>query len=157
MVGCGQTFFDPQNRGPMAVGWSNWFPLGDGLFFRGTPISAVSCVTRGTQIFALGEDCRVWTTFFYLVNLGPMADGWSNWFPLGDGLFFQGTPISAISGVTRGTQVFVLGEDNRVWTAFFGFRRISARWPAAGRTGFRWAMDSSSAVPRSRGEQCDAR
>ena len=43
--------------------------------------AAISSVERGTQIFALGFDGRVWTTFFDSANPGPMAGGWSGWFP----------------------------------------------------------------------------
>ncbi|GEM_PF-3645430 len=112
------TFFDPANLGPMAGGWSGWFPLGDRTFAPGTPISAVSSVERGTQIFALGEGQRIWTTFFDPANLGPVAGGWSDWFPLGDNVFPPG-PVAVVSSVERGTQVFVLGFDQHVWTTFF--------------------------------------
>jgi NAD-dependent oxidoreductase involved in siderophore biosynthesis len=45
-------------------------------------VAAVSSTPRGTQIFALGEDRRVWTKFFDPQNLGPEDGDWSVWFPL---------------------------------------------------------------------------
>jgi hypothetical protein len=112
------TFFDPTNMGPIAGGWSNWFPLGDNVFPAGR-VAVVSSVERGTQIFALGFDQRVWTVFFDPANLGPVAGGWSNWFPVGNGLFDPGTEVSVVTSTRRGSQLFALGEDHRVYTAFF--------------------------------------
>jgi hypothetical protein len=82
-------------------------------------VAAVSSTPRGTQIFALSEDRRVWTKFFDPQNLAPGEGGWSVWFPLGQGTFPAGSRVTTLSSTPRGTQVVALGEDRRVWTKFF--------------------------------------
>jgi hypothetical protein len=111
-------FFDPANLGPVAGGWSNWFPLGGNTFPADAAPAAVSSTERGSQVFVVGSDGKVWTIFFDPANLGPVAGGWSNWFPLGGNTFPVG-PIGVVSSVQRGTQLFVLGLDQKVWTIFF--------------------------------------
>jgi hypothetical protein len=113
------TFFDPQHLGPMSGGWVPWFPIGAGVFPPGSRIAAVSSTPRGTQIFVQGLDNKIWTTFFDPQNLGPISGGWVQWFPLGDNVFPPASKISAVSSTPRGTQIFVLGFDNKVWTTFF--------------------------------------
>jgi Astacin (Peptidase family M12A) len=113
------TFFDPQNPGPMSGGWANWFPLGGNTFPARSPITAITSTPRGTQIFVLGDDGKVWTAFFDPQNLGPMSGGWSNWFPLGTNTFPAGSIVGAVSSTPRGSQIFVVGGDGGVWTTFF--------------------------------------
>jgi hypothetical protein len=82
-------------------------------------VAAVSSTPRGTQIFALSEDRRMWTKFFDPQNHAPGEGGWSVWFPLGQGTFPAGSRVTTLSSTPRGTQIFALGEDRRVWTKFF--------------------------------------
>ena len=117
------TFFDPDrpNPDPASGGWAVWFALGANTFPPGTSIGAVSSTPRGTQIFALGSDSRVWSTFFDpdRPNPDPASGGWAVWFALGPNTFPARSPISAISSTPRGTQLFTRGLDNQVWSAFF--------------------------------------
>lgn len=118
------TFFDPQNLGPVSGGWVQWFPLGDNVFPPASKVSAVSSTPRGTQIFVLGFDNKVWTTFFDPQNRGPMSGGWVPWFPMGDNVFPPHSAVAVVSSTPRGTQVFVPGFDNKVWTRFFDPQNI---------------------------------
>jgi uncharacterized protein len=60
-------------------GWSGWFALGDNTFPKGSTVTAISPAPGVTQLFVLGIEDRVWTSFF---PDGSFAR-WSAWHALG--------------------------------------------------------------------------
>ena len=53
---------------------------------------------------------------------------WSAWFPLGDNVFPEGATVSALSTVSGGTSLYVLGLDGKVWSNFFPAANGSPQW-----------------------------
>lgn len=103
-----------------AVGWnSEWFPVpGQYVFDRERQrIAAISRTPNHLDLFVIGLDNHVWTTFW------PNAFGqWNNeWFPVpGQHVFDRERQrIAAVSRTPEHLDLFVIGLDNHVWTTFW--------------------------------------
>jgi hypothetical protein len=108
-------------------GWNGqWLPLRDPNFDDdftlplNTPIAAVSRFPSHLDLFAVGKDTRVYSTFY------DDNGGWSGqWFPI-VGLNFNdrftlplNTPIAAVSRFPSRLELFAVGKDTRVYTTFY--------------------------------------
>lgn len=100
-------------------GWHpDWFPLPgqarfDHLHQR---IAAISRAHGNLDLFLIGFDNRVWTTFW------NTAHGWhGDWFPLPGAARFDHNrqQITAVSRAPGSLDLFVLGFDDRPWTTFW--------------------------------------
>jgi hypothetical protein len=96
----------------------DWFPLpGQAVFDREHQrIAAVSRATGNLDLFVIGFDNKVWTTFW------TQQTNWhADWFPLpGQAVFdHQLQEIAAISRAPGNLDLFVIGFDNKVWTTFW--------------------------------------
>jgi hypothetical protein len=105
----------------ISVWKSNWFPLpGKAVFDRDKQhIAAVSRGPDKLDLFVIGFDNHVWTTFW------TETGSWNpDWFPLpGKAVFDRDKQhIAAVSRGPDKLDLFVIGFDNHVWTTF---------WPAA--------------------------
>ena len=106
-----------------SVGWNgDWFPLpGQAVFDRDKQqIAAVSRAPGNLDLFVIGFDNHVWSTFW------SAAGGWNgDWFPLpGQAVFDRDKQqIAAVSRAPGNLDLFVIGFDNHVWSTF---------WSAAG-------------------------
>ena len=95
----------------------DWFPLpGQAVFDRDKQqIAAVSRTPNNLDLFVIGFDNRVWTTFWNQA-------GWNaDWFPLpGQAVFDRDKQqIAAVSRGPGNLDLFVIGFDNHVWTTFW--------------------------------------
>ena len=106
---------------PNAQGhWNgDWFPLpGQAVFDRDRQqIAAVSRAPGNLDLFVIGFDNHVWTTFW------SDATGWNaDWFPLpGQAVFdHEKQQIAAVSRAQGNLDTFVIGFDNKAWTTFWG-------------------------------------
>jgi hypothetical protein len=105
-------FPDPVRQGE----WSAWFPLGPNVFCTSSPVTALSTAPGGTSLYLVGFDTQVWTRFFP----DPVRrNQWSSWFPLGPNVFPAGSPVTALSTISGGTSLYVIGFDGQVWSRFF--------------------------------------
>ena len=127
------------NDGRVYTSWwtagRNWSGLGDrwrnigGIFPPGAPIAAVVRNPNQIDLFITGNDGRVYTS------------GWTagrDWSGLGDrwrnigGIFPPGAPISAVARNPNQLDVFVTGNDGRVytswWTAGRDWSGLGDRW-----------------------------
>ena len=135
------------------TGWNgDWFPLpGQAVFDRDLQqVTAVSRTEGVMDLFVIGFDNRVWSTFW-------TADGgWNgDWFPLpGQAVFDRATQkVAAISRAGGNLELFVIGFDNRVWVTFFN---DGAGWnrdwfPLPGKAVFDRAVQQVAAVSRAEG------
>jgi hypothetical protein len=103
---------------------SDWFPLpGEAVFDRDKQqITAVSQAPGTMDLFVIGFDNRVWTTFW------NAAGGWNrDFFPLpGQAVFdHEKQQIAAVSQAPGTMDLFVIGFDNRVWTTFWAPREVN--------------------------------
>jgi hypothetical protein len=103
-------------------GWSpNWYPLPGAAVFD--PINQqVAAVTRAPgnlDLFVIGNDSRVWTTYW-----NDQA-GWSaDFFPLPGGAVFDRIHqrLAAVSRASGNLDLFVIGNENHVWTEYWNDR-----------------------------------
>ena len=101
------------------VGWNaDWFPLpGNAVFDREhQQIAAVSRAPGNLDVFVIGFDNHVWTTFW------NDQVGWNgDFFPVpGQAVFDRETQqLAAVSRAAGNLDVFVIGFDNHVWTEFW--------------------------------------
>ncbi|MFF9819304.1 G1 family glutamic endopeptidase, partial [Streptomyces sp. NPDC014006] len=91
---------------------AGFFPLPGSAVFDHTKqqIAAVSRAPGNLDLFVIGFDNRVWTTYW------NDHDGWSReWFPLPGGAVFDHTTqqLAAVSRAPGNLDVFVIGFDNR--------------------------------------------
>jgi len=96
--------------------WRRWFPLpGQAVFDREKQqIAAVSRAPGNLDLFVIGFDNRVWTTFW--------NGNWNgDWFLLpGQAVFDrEKQQIAAVSRTPDNLDLFVIGFDNHVWSAWW--------------------------------------
>lgn len=113
-------FYDPRVANPQ---WSDWLSLG-GTVKDGTDIAALSTVPGGTSLFTIGPDGGVYTNAFD--PRLPNAN-WTGWLPLG-GVVKDGGSVAALSAVPGGTQIFVVGLDDAVWSKYYDPRLANPQW-----------------------------
>jgi hypothetical protein len=96
----------------------DWFPLpGQAVFDRERQqIAAVSRAPGNLDLFVIGFDNHVWSTFW------NDRGGWNgDWFPLpGQAVFDrERQQIAAVSRAPGNLDLFVIGFDNHVWSTFW--------------------------------------
>ena len=135
------------------TGWnSDWFPLpGQAVFDHNVQqIAAVTRATGNLDLFVIGFDNHVWSTFW------NDRTGWnSDWFPLpGRAVFDRGVQeIAAVTRATGNLDLFVIGFDNHVWSTFWNDRTgWNADWfPLPGQAVFDHTAQQIAAVTRAQG------
>src|SRR5690349_957375 len=91
--------------------WHEWFMLDGAAFNQGAQITAISRSPELINLFVLGMDGQVRSTWF---------DGhWHEWFVLDGAAFNQGAQISAFSRRATEINLFVLGTDGQVRSTWF--------------------------------------
>ena len=112
-------------------GWNaDWFPLpGQARFDHLTQqVVVVSRTPTNLDLFVIGNDNHVWSTFWPVQGSG----NWNpDWFPLpGQAVFDREKQrLSVVSRAPDNLDLFVIGNDDRVWSTF---------WPIRGR---KWNPD----------------
>jgi hypothetical protein len=124
----------------------SWEPIG-GFFPAGAPVSAIARTPDHLDLFVVGNDGRVYTSWW--------QDGsdWTgrndNWDAIG-GFFPAGAPVAAVARVPNHLDLFVVGNDGRVYTSWWqdgsDWTGRNDNWDAIG--GFFPAGASISAVAR---------
>ena len=111
----GQVDLYYRNPGDWSGVNDNWRPIG-GFFPTGAPVSAVARTPDNLDLFITGNDGRVYTSWWY-----AGAD-WSgvndNWRPIG-GFFPPGAPVSAVARTPDNLDLFITGNDGRVYTSWW--------------------------------------
>ena len=103
----------------MSQRWNgDWFPLpGQAVFDRDKQhIAAVSRAEGNLDLFVIGFDNRIWSTFW------TAAGGWNHdWFPLpGHAVFDRDKQqVAAVSRAEGNLDLFVIGFDNHIWSTFW--------------------------------------
>lgn len=103
----------------MQGGWAvDWFALPGAAVFdhRTQHIAAVTRAPGILDLFVIGYDNRVWTTFW------TAQTGWNaDWFPLPGAARFdhERQQIAALSRAPGILDLFVIGFDNRVWSTYW--------------------------------------
>ncbi|MBV9328988.1 MAG: hypothetical protein JO352_35210 [Chloroflexi bacterium] len=112
------------------VGWNpaGWFPIpGTAVFDHTTQqIAAVSRAPGNLDLFVIGFDNRVWTTYWndqagWDRDPNGQVDPNGHFFPIPATAVFDHTTqqIAAVSRAAGNLDLFVIGFDNRVWTTYW--------------------------------------
>ncbi|WP_429645488.1 hypothetical protein, partial [Skermanella aerolata] len=101
------------------VDWSgindNWRSIG-GVFPAGAPVAAVARTPNNLDLFICGNDGRVYTSWWFAgVDWSGIND---NWFAIG-GFFPAGAPLSAVARTGNNLDVFIPGNDGRIYTSWW--------------------------------------
>jgi hypothetical protein len=136
-----------------ADGWNDdWFPLpGQAVFdHERQQVAAVSRAAGNIDLFVIGFDNRVWSTFW------SAAGGWNpDWFALpGQAVFDHGTQqVGAVSRAAGNLDLFVIGFDNHVWSTFWTQAGGWSRdwFPLPGQAVFDHTKQQVAAVSRAEG------
>jgi hypothetical protein len=94
----------------------NWRPIG-GFFPVGAPVSAVARQPGILDLFVVGNDGRVYTSWF-VEGVSDWSGINDSWRPIG-GFFPVGAPVSAVARQPGILDLFVVGNDGRVYTSWF--------------------------------------
>ncbi len=124
------------------VDWSgvnnDWRPIG-GTFPVGAPLAAVARTPNNLDLFIVGNDGVVYTSWWYA---GQDWSGLGGWRPIG-GTFPVGAPLAAVARTPDNLDLFIVGNDGVVytswwyagvdWSGFGGWRPIGGYFPAGAR------------------------
>jgi hypothetical protein len=95
--------------------YDNWRSIG-GFFPNGAPVSAVSRYPGNLDLFVIGNDGRVYTSWW------TEGQDWSgvndNWRPIG-GFFPPGARVAAVARTPNNLDLFICGNDGRVYTSWW--------------------------------------
>jgi hypothetical protein len=107
--------------------WHGWWPIGNIKVPPGSPIHAVSRSTDKLDIFVTDENGIVQTAAWE----PSFTDGWHGWWQIQGGRAAPGAAVTAVSRSTDKLDVFVVGNDGRVWTAAWqpNFGSWHGWWP----------------------------
>ena len=94
---------------------NNWRNIG-GVFPKGAPVTAIAKSPNSIDLFITGNDGRVYTSWWYEGNdWSGLNDRWRN---IG-GIFPAGRKASAIARTAQNLDVFITGNDGRVYTSWW--------------------------------------
>jgi|GEM_PF-3290395 len=117
-------------------GWvdtaDNWAPLG-GFFPSGNKLSAVARSGDHLDLFVVGNDGRVYTSWWHEGQ--PWSGANDDWLSLG-GIFPANAAVSAVARTPDNLDLFVTGNDGRVWTRWWssggGWVDTADNWASLG-------------------------
>jgi len=95
--------------------WVGWPPIG-GFFPPAAPVTSVARTANNLDLFICGNDGRVYTSWWYTgANWSGVND---NWRSIG-GFFPPGAEVSAVARTGNNLDLFVVGNDGRVYTSWW--------------------------------------
>jgi len=97
------------------MAWRNWFQIHNETVFNQRSPVVISRNPNQLDVFKIGFDNAVWTTFW-----NP-ANGWNAWFQIHPETVFDNANghITAVSRNPEQIDLFTTGFDNAVWTTFW--------------------------------------
>ncbi len=112
--------------------YDDWRSLG-GIFPAGAPVTAVSRAPGNLDLFIVGNDGRVYTSWW---SAGADWSGINDdWRPIG-GFFRPGSRITAVARTGNNLDLFITGYDGRVysswWSAGVDWSGINDNWRSLG-------------------------
>lgn len=95
--------------------WAGWWQIYDLQVPVGAPVSAVSRAPGWLDIFVVGADGGIYSAAYNT----SFSDWWHGWWQIQQGKARPGSQVAALSRDSNSLDIFVVGEDNRVWTAWW--------------------------------------
>ena len=93
--------------------WHGWWPIGDIRVPQGAPVHAVSRSADKLDIFVTDVNGVILTAAWD----PAFTDWWHGWWELNGGRAAPGAPVTAVSRSIDKLDIFVVGNDGRIWTA----------------------------------------
>lgn len=112
--------------------WSGWWRIGDEVFIPGVPITVVSRHPDKLDVFAAGNDGRVWTAAW---ETGLAGHEWKGWWTIGDGKIAGGSAVAAASRGADKLDVFAMDPNGVLHTAAWDGKVANAQWQGWWRIG----------------------
>jgi hypothetical protein len=126
-----RTFMYLGGPGCEATGWSSWESAG-GIFTTGTPVTSVSRKPSVVDLFMVGDDGKVYTSWWFDNDWSGFNSDWRLLDWGGNEKFLVGSKIAAVARSPDNLDIFVVGQDFKIYTAWWfegsdwtGFRNIS--------------------------------
>jgi hypothetical protein len=119
--------------------WQNQWRIIDDNFtvVPGSKIAAVARVSTHMDIFVVGNDGRVWSTYWdAYVGFGSWPPTWASWYQLPPlpianyGVFLPGTPISAVSRGANHLDIYLVDSNGQVVTDCWDANQNNGQWQA---------------------------
>jgi len=103
--------------------WSSWFQIDAQRRFRkDQPVAAVSRTPEHLDLFAIGVDGAVWSSWWT-----SDGRGWRPWFPIrGEWRFPAEARVTAVSRSQQHLDLFTIDNHGKVWTCWWF--EPNARW-----------------------------
>jgi hypothetical protein len=97
--------------------WQDWTRIDTGFSIpTRSPVTSLSRFPEHLDIFVIGTDGRVWSNFW---NETSNNGFWNSWFPIGPDSSFPAQEIAAVSRHDNNIDLFVVGHDGVVYSAFW--------------------------------------
>jgi IgA peptidase M64 len=109
--------------------WNRISPLATLQARARTPISVLARYPEHLDVFAVSADGRT------MSNWWDQSTGWAGWFHVMGGLASPGgagSPVTAVARYAGHLDLFTVGTDNRVWTAWWDVASGWHAWAAIG-------------------------
>ncbi len=96
--------------------WNAWVQLHpETVFNQQTPVAAVAREPGQLDLFKVGFDGRVWSSWWH-----EGSPGWAGWFQIHpETMFAQQAPVTALGRRPDQLDLFVTGLDGAVWSSFW--------------------------------------
>jgi murein DD-endopeptidase MepM/ murein hydrolase activator NlpD len=127
--------------------WRGWWPVRNLVAADGAPVTVVARDSGKLDVFAVGNDGGVYTAAWD----HRVADGkWRGWWRVGTLAAKPGTPVAAVSRQPHNLDLFVVANDNRVYTAAWDHKVADGKWRGWWPIGRRKAKAGSAVAAVSR-------
>jgi hypothetical protein len=112
--------------------WGGWWPIGGVATLRGSLVTAVSRSPTQIDVFVVDKNGGIRTAAWDK----NVSDGkWRGWWPIASGAALPGGPVSALSRGANKLDVFVVGNDQGVYTASWDTSVAAGAWQGWTRIG----------------------
>lgn len=108
-----------------ASGWAGWFHVQGGIASSGgagAPVTAVARYTGHLDLFTVGADNRVYSSWW------DSASGWQGWFPIGNLQCRPGSTVNAVCRYSDHIDLFTTASDGRIMSTWWDIGTGWANW-----------------------------
>jgi hypothetical protein len=88
----------------------------------GSPVTAIARYDNHLDLFTLGTDNRVYSTWWH------ENQNWAGWFNVSGGIGMPGGQVAAISRFTEHVDIFTVGTDSRAYSTWWDAATGWAGW-----------------------------
>ncbi|HWN11361.1 MAG TPA: peptidoglycan DD-metalloendopeptidase family protein [Pyrinomonadaceae bacterium] len=112
-------------HGLLDVNWRGWWHIQGGLTDTNGHISAVSREPKRLDVFAVGGNGTVYTAAW---DENTSSSGWRGWWPIEGLKAPPGSHVGAVSRHPNKLDIFVVGNDGRIYTAAWDQNVSQGKW-----------------------------